>query len=120
MSFGLGVDVAVNFLIDLPTLQQWGGVFDFGEIFFVARSINTKFPLCYEPTKHGLSENVEFIDTDFNRPIKGAGRNAVILSTNLKNNGSPPPVLPSLIKGNIKDNMPTGYMICTTDVSHLE
>ena len=42
LSFGLGSDVPVNSLIGIPTLRQWGGVFDFGENKFVARSINNK------------------------------------------------------------------------------
>ena len=119
LSFGLGVDAAVNSLIGLPTLRQWEGVFDFGENNFVARSINTKFPLCYKPTKHGLPASAEFTDTDFNRPIQGDGENAVILLTNLKNDRSPPPLLSSLIKGNIKDDMSTCSMVRTADVSYF-
>ena len=120
LSFGLGADIAVNSSIGLTTLRQWGVFFDFGENNFVACSIHTKFSLCYEPTKHGLPANVEFIDTDFNRPIQGEGGNTRILLTNLKNDGRPPSLIPSLIKGNVKDDMSTGSMVCTADVLHLE
>ena len=64
--FGLGEDVAVNLLVGLPTLRQWGSVFDFGENIFVACSINTYLPLIYEPTKKGLPVNVSFNVADFN------------------------------------------------------
>ena len=90
LSFGLGTDAAVNSLVGLPTLRQWGGVFDFGDKIFVARSLNTKFPLCYEPTKNGLPANVVFNDGDGDRPIQGAEGNTVVLLTNLRNDGKPP------------------------------
>ena len=120
LSFGLGTDVAVNYLISLPSLRQWGVVFDLGDNVVAARSINTKFPLCYEPTKYELPENIEFTDTDFNRLIQGAGGNIITLLTNLKNDGSLPPLLSSLIKDNVKDDMSTGSMVCTADVSHIK
>ena len=120
LSFGLGADVAINYLIGLPTLRQWGGFFDFGNNNFVVSSVNTKFPLFYEPTKHGLSASVEFIDTNSNRPIQGAEENYVIMLTNLKNDGSLPPLFPSLIKGNAKYDMSTCSMVYTVDMSHLE
>ena len=86
----------------------------------MARCINTKIPLCYESTKRGLPANIEFTDTDFNKPIQGAEGNVVIMLTNLNNYGSPPPLFPSLIKGNVKDDMSTGSMVHTVDMSHLE
>lgn len=45
LSLGLGTDVVVNSIIRLPPLRQWGGVFDFGENNFFARSLNIKFPI---------------------------------------------------------------------------
>ena len=120
LSFGLGADAAVNSLVGLPTLRQWEGVFDFGENNFVARSLNTKFPLCYEPTKNGLPANVEFNDDDFNRPLQGAEGYVVILLTNLHNDVNFPPLLTSHTKGKVKDDMSSGTIVRTSDVSHLE
>ena len=120
LSFGLGADVAVNSLIGLPTLRKWGGVFDFGDNFFISRSFNTKFPLCYEPTKNELPANVVFNDGDFNRPIQGTEGNIVVLLTNLRNDGKSPTLLPSRVKGNVNDDMSSDTMVRTADVSHLE
>ena len=51
LSFGLGADVAVNSIIGLPTLRQWGGNLDFNKNSFVTTHIHTCFPLHYEPEK---------------------------------------------------------------------
>ena len=45
ISFGLGANVAVNSIIGLPTLRQWGGLLEFCSNKFVAPAINTGFPL---------------------------------------------------------------------------
>ena len=58
LSFGLGVDVAVNSIVGLPTLRQWGGTLDFNTNKFVATKLNRQFPLYYEPTKQGLPQCV--------------------------------------------------------------
>ena len=61
-----------------------------------------------------------FNDGDFNRPIQGAEENAVVLFTNLRNDGKPSTLLPLKVKGNVKDDMSSGTMVRTADVSHLE
>ena len=61
-----------------------------------------------------------FNDGECNRPIKGAEGNAVVLLTNLRNDGKPPTFFPSQVKDNVKDDMSSGTMVRTTDVSHLE
>ena len=45
---GLGKDITVKSIIGIPTLRQYGGIFDFGENTFVTHSINTRFSLKYE------------------------------------------------------------------------
>lgn len=40
LSFGLGADVAVNYIVSLPTLRQWGGNLNFGNNIFVAPRLN--------------------------------------------------------------------------------
>ena len=65
ISFGLGADVAVNSIIGLPTLRQWGGLLDFCSNKFVAPAINTGFPLLYEPTKQGLPPSITFSENHF-------------------------------------------------------
>ena len=49
--FDLGANVAVNSIIGLPPLRQWGGNLDFGNDTFINPNINNKFPLDYEPTE---------------------------------------------------------------------
>ena len=68
LSFGLGEDVRVNSIIGIPTIRQWGGVFDFGSSTFIAKSLNTKFALQYETTAQGLPAGVSFTSRDFIRP----------------------------------------------------
>ena len=62
--------------------------------------------------------NVVFNEDNFNRPIQGAEGNAVVLLTKLRNDGIP--LLPSQVEGNVKDDMSSGTMVRTADVSHLE
>ena len=54
LSFGLGVDVAVNYIVGLPTLRQWGRTLGFNTNKCVASKLNRQFSLHYEPTKQGL------------------------------------------------------------------
>ena len=68
--FGLGADVAVNSIVGLPTLRQWGGNLDFGNNVFVAPKLKCKFPLHYEPTKQGLPPTVMFDKNSFIRPSR--------------------------------------------------
>ena len=58
LSFGLSVDVAVNSIVGLPTLRQWGGTLDFNTNKFVVTKFNRQFPLHYDPTKQGLPQLV--------------------------------------------------------------
>ena len=51
LSFGLGSDVAVNSILGLPTLRQWGKILNFADNKFLAPKLNKQFPLHYEPTK---------------------------------------------------------------------
>ena len=76
--------------------------------------------MCYELTKNGLPANVEFNDDDFNRPLQGAEGKVVILLTNLHNDVNVSPLLPSHTKGKVKDDMSSGTIVRTADVSHLE
>ena len=43
LSFGLGNDVAMNFIIGLPVLYQQRGLFYFGDDSSASRSINARF-----------------------------------------------------------------------------
>ena len=79
LSFGLGADVTVNSIIGLPTLRQWGGVFDFSMNTFIAKSINTKFNLQYEATAQGLPLSIIFTSDDFVRPHCSKATKAISL-----------------------------------------
>ena len=68
LSFGLGAGVAVNTIIGLPTLQQWGRSIYFGSNMLTAPDLKIKFQLHYEPTKLGIPIGVEFERKDFIRP----------------------------------------------------
>ena len=68
LSFGLGAGVAVNTIIGLPTLRQWGGSIDLGLNRLTAPALKIKFQLHYEPTKLEIPIGVEFERKDFIRP----------------------------------------------------
>lgn len=82
LSFGLGSGVTVNSIIGIPTMRQWGGLFDFGTNVFTAQSLNTKFSLKYEVTAQDLPPHVQFDDNDFVRPHSSTHRSATALVTN--------------------------------------
>ena len=65
LSFGLGANVAVNYIVGIPRLKSWKCIFDFETHKLVAGGINTKFPLHYEATKHGLPNGIAFTLFDF-------------------------------------------------------
>ena len=78
--FGLGAVVAVNTIIGLPTLRQWGSSIDLGLNMLTAPALKIKFQLHYELTKLGIPIGAEFERKDFIRP--GPIR-AMALITNL-------------------------------------
>ena len=69
LSFGLGDSVTVNSIVGVPTIKEWKCIFDFESHELVARGLNTKFPLVYEATTHGLPPGVMFDNADFVRPM---------------------------------------------------
>ena len=89
ISFGLGADVAVNSIIGLPTLRQWGGLLDFNANKFVATSINTQFPILYEPTKQGLPPSITFNESMFTRPGSNKSFMGSALMTNIDESTTP-------------------------------
>ena len=61
LSFGLGDSVAVNSLVGIPTIKAWQYLLDFEDSSMISRGLNTKFPLIFEATKHGLPPGVGFL-----------------------------------------------------------
>ena len=81
LSFGLGEGVAVNSIIGIPTLRQWGGVFDFSLNSFTAKSLATRFSLQYEATAQGLPDHISFTSNDFIRSGSNATQTTIVLAT---------------------------------------
>ena len=69
LSFGLGSDVAVNSIICKPTLRQWGDRSDFFSGEFSSCLLHTKFSIHYEPTKQDVPHTVQFLSSNFVRPL---------------------------------------------------
>ena len=84
LSFGLGDSVAVNYLIDIPTIKIWKALLDFESDSMIDRVLHTQFPLIFEDTKQGLPPGVIFYASDFVRPFQGAQHNVTALLTNLR------------------------------------
>lgn len=91
ISFGLGTDVTVNLIIDLPTLHQWGGVLNFTENIFIDPKLNWQFPLHYEPTKQGLPPSVQFGKESFVRPLMMGCHSGHVLLSNISDGTSKSP-----------------------------
>ena len=68
LSFGLGASVTVNSIVGLPTLRQWGGVFDFSMNTFIAKILKTKLNLQYEAIDQELPSSIMIISDNFVRP----------------------------------------------------
>ena len=60
LSFGLRDSVVVNSLVGIPTIKAWQYLLDFNKKILITRGLNTRFPLIYEATKHGLPPGVVF------------------------------------------------------------
>ena len=83
--FGLGADVAINSIIDLPKLCQWVGNFDFNKNTFIATYISTCSPLHYEPTKQGLPPTFVFSNSFYVRPNHTVSHQASVMFKNISN-----------------------------------
>lgn len=118
LSFGLGAGVAVNTIIGLPTLRQWGSSIDLGSNMLTAPALKIKFQMHYEPTKLGIPIGVEFERKDFIRP--GPIR-AMALITNLDRQST------AITDGchyanhgcTVTENANKDYLCREVDVSHL-
>ena len=85
LSFGLGAGVAVNTIIGLPTLRQWGSNIDLVSHMLTAPALQIRFKMQYEPTQLGIPKGITFDRKDFERP--GPIR-AIALITNLDRQSS--------------------------------
>ena len=124
ISFGLGADIAVNSIIELPTLRIWGGLVDFSNNKFTTPAIHTQFPLLYEPTKQGLPPSIEFPEGTFIRPNYGQNNVFSALLTNVDANLAPTvnPFNPfNTIKSTIiVDNNTASYFIRVVQTTRAE
>ena len=60
VSFALGNDVSLRYVIELPTLLTLGGLIDSVKGAFVCSEINCTFPLTLDPPGKGLPDRVVF------------------------------------------------------------
>ena len=67
----------------IPIIKTWKSIFDFESNELVAQGFNTRFPLIYEATKHGLPSGVTFSPLDFICSIQGTTRDTKALLTNV-------------------------------------
>ena len=72
ISFGLGQGIAVNSIIGLPTLRQWGMNLCLGTGKMIAPALKTRFDIEYENAGNCLPKDVVFKMTDFVRPNSAA------------------------------------------------
>ena len=126
ISFGLGAGIEVNSIVGLPTIKAWNSVFNFSSDELVATGINSRFPLIFESTKHGLPPGIAFSASDFVRPLQGSSSSATALLTNidssasplaLKHTPSPAPNTPTCVVTQTDTN---GCVRRFADVSHIE
>ena len=118
LSFGLGAGVAVNTIIGLPTLRQWGSNIDLVSDMLTAPELKKRFKLHYEPTQLGVPKGIAFDRKDFERP--GPIR-ATALITNLGRNSA------AITDGcdyqnhecKVTDITDKDYLCREVDISHL-
>ena len=60
IEFGLGKEVAVNAIFDIPTLKERKASIIFGSNFLSSALLQTQFPLIYKPTNTGLPSSAAF------------------------------------------------------------
>jgi len=123
LSFGLGASVEVNSIVGITTIRQWNSVFDFSSNELVAKSINSRFPLIYESTKHGLPTGVHFSSEDFIRPLQGATCLATALLTNVNigiETGSGSSGVHSPTSAGVTQTCVEGCHRRQADISHIE
>ena len=84
LSFGLGDSVAINSLVGIPITKAWQCVLDFNNNSMIALGLNTRFPLIFEATRHGLPPGVIFLASDFVRPFQGYMQSVTALLTNFE------------------------------------
>ena len=59
--------MAVQAIIGIPTLKQWGRSITLGDNQLRCRNPKESFPLIYEPVQYGLPSNSHFTPTNFYR-----------------------------------------------------
>ena len=70
LSFEIGKDESVNFIIGKLTLLNWRANIDFDEDLLVSKQLNTKFALKYRITRSRMPVNVKFNGKYFFRTPK--------------------------------------------------
>ena len=68
ISFGLGKDVAVNAIVGIPFIKQWGLVLNFPKAQIESELTNVIFDMVFKEAKPGLPNNIQFDYSHFQRP----------------------------------------------------
>ena len=68
ISYGLGKHVAVNAIIGLPTLRQWGADISLSTSTVIANAIKTNFPIEFAAANAQLPDGITFSSSSFIRP----------------------------------------------------
>ena len=73
----------VDSFVSISIIKAWQCLLDFNNNSIIVRGLNTRFPLIFEATKHGLPPGVIFLASDFVRPLQGSMQSVTALITNL-------------------------------------
>ena len=68
ISFGLGKDVAVNAIVGIPFIKQWGLVLNFPKAQIESELTNVIFDMVFKEAKPGLPNSIQFDYSHFRRP----------------------------------------------------
>ena len=83
LCFGLVSDVAVNSIIGILTLRQWGGSLDFITSEFSSCLLHKIIAIHYELMKQGLCHTIKFLSSGFVKPLQRTVNNVTFLFSNI-------------------------------------